>query len=181
MLRGAQFPSLEVGNHPFRDVCWMSVYPSTPAARPLTTGQQHGVQACAHPHLCAHNASVSQCACESMCPHVCTHARVWVPIQGCLPARGPRSLFHAARVRALPSAPGLGHAHQLCVCPCVCTCVTARPLGWVGPMFLHGCLSPRLPLVKKGCGEGCCWVLPLSLAALSGDHVWVCSPSHLLV
>ena len=154
VLHGAQFPSLEVENHPFRDVCWMPVYPSTPAARPLTTGHQHGVQACAHPHLCAHNANVSQCACESMRPHVCTHACVGGPSQG------PRSLFHAPRVGALPSAPGLGHAHQLCVCPRMCTCVTARPLGWVGPMFLHGCLLLRLPLVKRGCGEGCCWVLP---------------------
>lgn len=109
-----------------------------------------------HTHIWVHTyAHVSQCACESMCSHVCTHACVWGPIQGSLPARGPRSLFLATRVRALPSAPGLGRAHQLCVCPCMFTCVTARALGRVGPMFL-----PHLPLVKRGCGEGCRWAPP---------------------
>lgn len=153
VLHGAQFPSLEVENHPFRDVCWMPVYPSTPAARPLTTGHQHGVQACAHPYLCAHNASVLQCACESTRPHVCTHACVWGPSQG------PRSLFHALVSELFlytwpgPCAPAL----CLPMCVHVCHCQAS---GVGGTNVSPRMFAPPPSIGEEGCGEGCCWVLP---------------------
>lgn len=127
-----------------------------------------------HTHICVHTMQVCYSAHVSPRAPMCAHTHV---------CGGPaRALGHYSMpsCRSSSSTPGLGHAHQLCVCPCVCTCVTARPLGWVGPMFLHGCLLHRLPLVKRGVGRaaaGSCPTLRYSLSA----PLLTCLPLFLLL
>ena len=169
VLPGAQFPSLEVGSHPFPR-CVLNASPPLHPLQLFTSPQGTGtactrVHTCkrAHscPRVCVHTrARVSQCACEPVCSRVCAHPRVWGAIQGSLPTRGPRSSFHITHAPALPSAPGLGRAHQLCVCPCVlhvCHCQGSLVVGANVPgscvSSMDAC-SSHLPLVKRGCGEG---------------------------
>lgn len=130
----------------------MSVYPSTLQPGPLPQGSSTVCASMCTP-TCVHTMQVCHSVHVSPCAPMCAHMHVCGGLSRAVSSQGPRVTISRCPCESSSSAPGLGHAHQLCVCPGVHVCHCRGLWGWVGPMFLHGCLSPSPSIGELGAGR----------------------------